>query len=258
MFNGENGYRVNVPQGATRLTIRLNTTTPNVNVDLYARFGADITAPLFGEVVADHFSVSPTGNETIVVTSASNPPLRAGTYFIGLRQFTTSVPVSGSITATVERAPTGTPTFGQELLPGQRISFSLPAVERPTLFGGSDVYRVNISQPGGFKIEVRTATPGADVDVHVRFLQPPAIENGRLASDFSATGDTGDEDLSVLPNLIGNRLGTYYVALALFSTGTPANGTIVMTPIAPGQQGDVKSLSLRLQEKGVLKPKLME
>jgi hypothetical protein len=259
LFTGNYSYKIQVPEGATRLTVRLATATPNADVDLYVRHGADIDLTTEGDIVADHYSETLTGNEVIVLSAASDPPLRAGTYYISTALFTTGIPVTGSITATIERAPTGTPTSGRELTFNEASTFSLPAVERSSLFGGTNVFRVNVNQPGGLKFELRTQTPGVDVDIHVRFQQPPAIENGRIASDFSATGDTGNEDLTVLPNLIGNRLGTYYVALAVYSTGTPITGTLLVTPIVPGASGDEKRAPNSLEkesEDGRLKPKI--
>ncbi len=259
LFTGNYGYRIQVPEGASRLTIRLATATPNADVDLYVRYGADVDLTAEGEIIADHYSESLTGNEVIVITSESNPPLRAGTYYIATALFTPGVAVTGSVTATVERAPTATPAVGRELTFDTPTSFSLPAVEGPILFGGSNVFRVNVNQPGGLKFELRTDTPGVDVDVHVRFQQPPAIENGRIAADFSATGDTGNEDLTVLPNLIGNRLGTYYVALALYTPGVPVNGTLLVRPIAPGTSGDAKREMLTVDKSSgseTLKPKI--
>jgi hypothetical protein len=152
------------------------------------------------------------------------------------------VTVTGSVTATVERAPSSTPTLGRELTFGEAITFNLPAVDGPVLFGGSNVFRINMNQPGGLKFELRTATPGVDVDIHVRFQQPPAIENGRIAADFTAAGDSGNETLTVLPTLIGNRLGTYYVALSVYTPGTPSSGTLLVTPIVPGGSGDEKRI----------------
>jgi hypothetical protein len=241
LFYGNYGFRINVPQGATRLTVRLATATPNADVDLYLRYGADVDLTEAGDLVADHYSESDTGNEVIVLTAESNPPLRPGTYFIATGLFTPGVSVNGTVTATVERAPTGTAAPGRELTFDTPANFSMAAVEGPTLFGGANVYRINVNQPGGLKFELRTATPGADVDIHVRFQQPPAIENGRIAADFSATSDSGNEDLTVLPNLIGNRLGTYYVALALYTPGVPVEGTLLVKPIVPGASGDAKS-----------------
>lgn len=260
VFTGSYGYRIQVPNGATRLTIRLNTSTPNTDVDLYARYEADVDVSSEGDVIADHYSETLTGNESIIITASSNPPLRPGTYYIATGLFTEGVVANGTITATVERAPSATPQLGQPLPFNQPVTFNLPAVEGATLFGGANVYRVDVNQPGGLKFELRTATGGVDVDLHVRFQQPPAVENGRIASDFSATGDTGDEDLTVLPNLIGNRLGTYYVALAVYTPGVPITGTLRVTPIVPGSSGDAKrEESTLLKETGgdVLKPKVV-
>jgi hypothetical protein len=231
---------VEVPEGATRLTVRLATATPDADVDLYMRYGEDVDLTDDGDLLADAYSESTTGNEVIVLTATSNPPLRAGTYYIATGLFTAGVNVTGSVTATVERAPAGTPALGRELTIGSEISFSAAAAEGPVLYTGPGGFRVNVTQPGGLKFELRTATPGVDVDLHVRFQQPPALVNGRVASDFAATGDTGNEDLTVLPNLIGNRLGTYYVALAVYTPGVPITGTLRVTSIVPGASGDAK------------------
>jgi len=261
LFAGNYGYRVEVPEGATRLTVRLNTITPNADVDLYVRYGADVDLTAEGELVADHFSETLTGNEVIILSSASDPVLRAGTYFIATALFTPGIAVTGTVTATIERAPSSTPVLGQELVFNEPATFSLPAVDGPVLFGGSRVFRINVNQPGGLKFELRTATPGADVDIHVRFQQPPSIENGRIAADFTAAGDTGNEDLTVLPNLIGNRLGTYYVALSVYTTGTPITGTLLVKPIVPGASGDEKRWESAVEkERGgeLVKPKVRQ
>jgi hypothetical protein len=42
LFSGDYGYQILVPQGATRLEVRLTTATLNADLDLYVRFGADI------------------------------------------------------------------------------------------------------------------------------------------------------------------------------------------------------------------------
>ena len=43
-----------------------------------------------------------TGNERIGITRRSDPPLRAGTYFVSVLVFDTGVVAEGTITATVE------------------------------------------------------------------------------------------------------------------------------------------------------------
>ena len=87
-----------------------------------------------------------TGNENVVITAASDPPLRAGTYYIGTGLFTAGVDVAGSVTATIERAPGATPVLGRELRFNEPVPFNLPAVDGPVLLGGTNVYRVNVNQ----------------------------------------------------------------------------------------------------------------
>ncbi len=73
-------YTIQVLPGATQLRIALS---GNQDVDLYASFGQRV----FGEspnYTADHVSDSPNSTETITVTPASTPALRAGTYYIGV------------------------------------------------------------------------------------------------------------------------------------------------------------------------------
>ena len=100
LFNGAGSYTIEVPQGATRLEIRLVTSTPGVDVDLFARFGQDTTLS-GGDVVADHSSTGPLADELIVVTPTSSPPLRAGTYYVSLALYTTGVTAAGALVATV-------------------------------------------------------------------------------------------------------------------------------------------------------------
>jgi uncharacterized protein (TIGR03437 family) len=100
LFNGPDGYTIVVPTGATELRIQLQTATAGVNVDLYASFEVDPNAS-GSVVVAEHKSESPGGAEQILITAASSPPLRAGTYFIALGLFTLNTAVTGTLTATV-------------------------------------------------------------------------------------------------------------------------------------------------------------
>ena len=62
LFSGPRSYAVTVPQGATRLEIQLATDTPGADVDLFARFGSDLSVA-GGRVVSDHSSTGPAGAE---------------------------------------------------------------------------------------------------------------------------------------------------------------------------------------------------
>jgi hypothetical protein len=76
-------YTVQVPVGSSQLTVDLN---GNQDVDLHVRFGQRVSLGTSGPV-ADHVSNSPSGVESITITTASSPTLRAGTYFIAVANF---------------------------------------------------------------------------------------------------------------------------------------------------------------------------
>ena len=98
LFSGDSSFQVEVPEGASRVTFTLESVDPDVNVDLYVRYGKD-NAIQGGSVVSDYSSTGPTGNERIVVTPQSAPPLRAGTYYVSLMLRTTRAVAEVTLTA---------------------------------------------------------------------------------------------------------------------------------------------------------------
>ena len=67
-------------------------------MDLYVRYGEDNDIR-DGRVISDYSSEGPTGNEEIIITRQSAPPLRAGTYFVSLGVRTTGVVAEGTVRA---------------------------------------------------------------------------------------------------------------------------------------------------------------
>ncbi len=111
LFSGDSSFQVEVPENTSRATFTLESVDPDVNVDLYVRYGED-NAIQGGRVVSDYSSTGPTGNEQIVVTPQSDPPLRAGTYFVSLMLRTTGAVAEVTLTAEFD-APAPTPPGGQ-------------------------------------------------------------------------------------------------------------------------------------------------
>jgi hypothetical protein len=235
LYIGDYGFRITVPEGATSLNVRLNTTTPNADLDLYVRADADVDLA-DGEVLADFYSESDSGNESITITRTSSPQLKPGTYFVGLGVFAQGVVTSGTVTATIERAPGAAPSgVGQLVRIGEPVRYSFPAVTDGTLFTGSSMYRLEAANINRLEIRIKTDTPGADVDLFVRYGVPPTVENGHVVSDFSSTGDTGDELVVIQPGSSSPlRSGVYYIAMAVFTKNTPVTGTLLVTE-APAQ-----------------------
>lgn len=223
LYHGVYSYRIEVPEGATRLQVRAVAADPAVDIDLFLRRGADVDLQ-DGDVVADYSSQTETGNESITVTTGSTPVLQPGVYYASLALFTTGVPASGTIVATVERSG-APPLVGRALQPGQAIEWTIPAVSTPTLFNRDDsLFRIEVpAEASALRLELQT-TPGAvDVDLYVRYQVPPAVQNGAVVADHRAIGATGNEQLTInrssRPVL---RPGVYYIALASFTTGAEA------------------------------------
>jgi len=224
LYNGADGFTIAVPQGAARLEITLRTSTANTDVDLFARYGQDVS--LSGtSVVADFKSEGTSGDEQIVVTGSN---LRGGTYYIAFGLFTTGRQAQCTITATVTTPSTPTPGGSTVLASGQARNFSVGPVTSAWLFAGASGYIVNVPQ-GATRLEitVRTATPGVDVDLYARFGQDVTIQNGQGVADFRSESGGGDEQIVITGAQL--RAGTYYVALGLFTLNTPAQGTITAT-----------------------------
>ena len=241
LYSGTSGFRIQVPVGATSLTVRLNTTTPNADVDLYVRRGSDIDLA-DGEIVADFFAEGPTGNESLTITRTSNPPLEPGTYFIGFGNFARNTQVTGVVTATVERAPAA-PAAGanQRLTFGQATAWRFAAVTGPTLLSGDSAYRLDVTNVSRMEIELNTNTPGADLDLYVRYGSPPVVQNGNVVADFSSTGLTGNERITISPGANSPlRSGTYYVALAVFTPGVDTSGTLLAKDLSGGGVDELK------------------
>ena len=101
IFTGGYSYRLDVPTNASRATFTLSSVTRSVDVDLYVRFGED-NEVRDGRAVSDYSSATTSGDEEIVITRSSSPPLRAGAYFVSLALYDTGAVSEGTLTATLE------------------------------------------------------------------------------------------------------------------------------------------------------------
>ena len=73
LFRGDFSFRLEVPEDASRVTFTLES---DVDVELAVRYGED-NAVEDRSLVTDHRSRNPAGNEEIVITPQSDPPLRS-------------------------------------------------------------------------------------------------------------------------------------------------------------------------------------
>ena len=112
---GPYGFRVEVPEGATKLSVRLRTQTVGANVNLYVNRGSD---PVLSDrrIISDYSSTNTYSDESIIVTPQSSPPLQGGTHFIAFVLLTTGVEVTATIDAVAE-VPRRTPARSRTYWP---------------------------------------------------------------------------------------------------------------------------------------------
>ena len=231
LFTGDYAYKIVVPQGATRLTVRLSTTTPNTDTDLFLRYGSEPRLNQ-GHVQADFASEGPTGEESLSIGSNSSPALRAGTYYVAIAVFRTGIAVTGRLTATVEGAappPTAPPVAPTQLSSGTPVRISLPAVASGTLFSGDRMSTIQVPAGTSRLVVHAVGNPSdVDIDLFVRRGAPPTVNSeGHVVADHSSESQGGDEtvriDAGSSPSL---QAGVYYIALASFTPGRAVTVTL--------------------------------
>ena len=236
LFHGDFSFRLEVPENASNVTFTLES---NVDVGMFVRFGEDNDLR-DGTVVTDYFSREPTGNEEIVITRQSDPPLRAGTYFVSFGVFDTGVVAKCTLTAEMELDEVALPPIsGGPLTPGQPATFRLEPVDTPTIFLGGSSFRLEVPEnPYRVTLTV-TMDFFVNVDLYVRYGEDNDVRNGRVVSDYLSEGPTGNEEIVITrqsdPPL---RAGTYFVSLGVRTTGVVAEGTVTVEFDTPLQTGD--------------------
>ena len=231
LYAGDNSFQLLVPESATSVTFTLESVDPTVDVDLHVRFGEDNDVQN-GSIVSDYSSEGLTGNEEIVITPQSDPPLRAGTYFVSVALFDTGVVAMATLTAEVERDDTPLPPIsGGTLTPGQPSAFRLGPVDSLTLFTGDHSFRLEAPENASrITFTLESVDPDVDVDLYVRFGEDNTIHDGGPVFDHASLGFTGNERIGITrrsdPPL---RAGTYFVSVLVFDTGVVAEGTLTAT-----------------------------
>ena len=230
IFFGPNSFQLEVPEDASRVTFTLES---DADVALRVRYGED-NAIQDGRLVTDHAAnaVRGAGIEKIVITPSSDPPLRAGTYFVSVSVFATGVVANCTLTAEVEREGEAPPTIsGGTFTPGQPADFRLGPVDSPILFNRDHSFRLEAPEAASrITFTLESVDPDVDVDLYVRFGEDNMIQNGRPVFDHRSQKLTGNERIGITrrsdPPL---RAGTYFVSILVFDTGVVAEGTLTAT-----------------------------
>jgi len=101
LFTGDYGYGIRVPSGTSQLKVTLNWSTPNVDLDLWMRFGQEVTLKN-GRAVYDYRSIAESTSGTDGETISINSPT-PGTYYIAFSVFAGfNFSIAATLTATME------------------------------------------------------------------------------------------------------------------------------------------------------------
>ncbi|MBX9601960.1 MAG: hypothetical protein K2X35_13180 [Bryobacteraceae bacterium] len=191
-------FRIDVPAGANRLEIRVSNVSTAAQIALAVRFGQQ---PSPAPLIADYPVTIGTRNLTIL--PASNPPLRAGSYYIGIVVATNPTAQTGTMTATVTLGPPPDP-------PG--ISTSVNSLDFTTTEGRNPsprTFTVRNSGGGTLNFEISAA------------------ESWLSASPARATSTGQNLTITVLANVAGLATGTYNGTLRI----TAPDVTPVQIPV---------------------------
>ncbi len=225
LFARNDSFRLEVPEDASRVTFTLES---DVDVELAVRYGED-NAVEDRLVVTDHRSRNPAGNERILITPRSDPPLRSGTYFVSVVVWATGVVANCTLTAEVELdGEDQTPISGGALTPGQPADFRLGPVDSPILFNRDHSFRLEVPEAASrITFTLESVDPDVDVALFVRHGEDNTIQDGRVVFDHVSRNPTGNERIGITrrsdPPL---RSGTYFVSVGVFATGVVAEGTL--------------------------------
>ena len=184
---GPEGFRVEVPPDATELRITAEATGP---IDLYVRHRFPNVMRFEGEgaqpsIISDASSTSFSSSETLVLNRTSQPPLRPGTYHVGLIAYGPSNQIRGRIRTTVARGGGSTLTVRPQAMT-LATSFERPPIqgEIKLLHAGCGPvqYSIGTSDPW---VEVNPTrwTPHGDgqIDLLVSITDPSLSVGNRLA-----------------------------------------------------------------------------
>ena len=232
IFYGSYSYRLEVPDDASRVIFTLES---DDDVALYVRFGED-SIHQDGNLLYDYSDRNRTGNERIVITPRSDPPLRAGTYFASIAVWDTGVVAEGTFTAEVEReGGSPPPTNGGPLTPGQPTPFRLGPVERPSIYNGRYSFRLEV--PADATRVIFTLESNFNLALSVRYGEDNTVQDRMVVTDYRDLNPAGNERIVITPRSDPPlRAGTYFASISVFDTSVVAEGTLTAEVELEGEE----------------------
>lgn len=207
LLNAGRGYRIPVPADAVRVSIRYESFTPGVAVELHARSGSDVVAAANNAVTADVSSVGVTADKRIAVQVFNGDSV-----YVALRAPASAARAIGRITATIHT------------MPADGVSVTIPSISQLMLAGAVDGTRygydgdssplsspVSIPVASGQALQIVARGRVEDIVFTgnlLRFRGPWSPDGRAQVSDFAAYMD-GINGLGRFQGRIGALIGIF-------------------------------------------------
>lgn len=215
VYDRESGFRVEPPRDASEIRISYESTTPGVEVDLFAHvgserlrwnYGDDGKTPVFR---ADFQSILRGSTEAVVINADSSQPLDSSkTYYVSLVVFSPRTRIEGAISVEIDRGPSSRRLVAASPRALTMVSPSnvdpVAQAVRLTNAGASAVrYIVELDQAWlSTNPTSGTLASGSTVKIAVGALTagvPPGIHDGRVTVVDSGPNSRTNESVATIP-----------------------------------------------------------
>ena len=235
IYIGNNSFRLEVPANATGVTFTLNSANPDVNTDLFVRFGEDNDVQ-DGRIVSDYSSETTSGNERIVITRSSDPPLRSGTYYASLALSDKGIVAEGTLTAIIETGGGGTTTDDHGDTPAEATALSPGSPAQGRIETGRDVDYFRLQTTAESNVEIYTSgsldTTGSLHDsANNRIVEN---DDGGTGLNFRIARRLSAGVYYIAVRSYGSRTGSYTLHARVTVTAPPPSNR-AGGPLTPGQ-----------------------
>lgn len=213
LFNGDDGFVLDIPEDAVRVEIELTTAPPEANINLYGRYDDDVEGDLENNIFADIRSENPGGVERLLLTENTPVPLRAGRLFVSLSAGFRNPQTFAFLEVSVELTPgagdlttIAASDFEAGMLNGWARNFPFPDPAVPGATSGSSESRLAVVRgPLDLSRNMQLTSEGDDY-----FVAPPEYlgklkllgPSARLEFDLGVLG-TGTPNQPAEVRLIG-------------------------------------------------------
>lgn len=213
------GYRIDVPDGASRLRIDAELNNPDADIQLLVRYGFDVQLFPNGLPLADHFSPGAGPSQTFSVTLNTLPPITGGTYWIGLGLQSVATAFEGTIVASFDTDGQTPPTI--ELSTASLDFNSAAGIDPPaqqfTVRNAGDGtldYLISSDQDWvGLSAAAGSSTGEADpVDVSINTA---GLGGGVHAATITVTRGDGSEPVEIQVSLVLSGEGPPMIGLTI-------------------------------------------